>query len=145
MTLGLDRQNERLLTPKLDGKARRWLLAMQRCVRDRDYEAARDLFSAEVFSFGTLAPTADGIEHLEGDQWREIWSRTTGFTFELDRARSISAGDCVCVATPWRSLGSGSDGETFERRGRATLVLARSGDRLVAVHSHFSMWPVADR
>jgi ketosteroid isomerase-like protein len=144
MTLELDRKNQPVLSRELNGEARRWLLAMQRCVRDRDYETARELFSPDVFSFGTVAPAADGVERLERDQWREIWSRTTDFSFELDGARSITAGECVCVAAPWRSLGTRSDGTAFERRGRATLVLARSANRLVAVHSHFSMWPVVD-
>jgi ketosteroid isomerase-like protein len=137
----LDSLRQSVPAPARDGDARSWLLAMQECVRERDYEAARELFSPRVFSFGTLAPMASGADSLERDQWREVWSRTTGFSFDLAEARFLRVGECVCIAAPWRSLGVRGDGSTFERRGRATLVLAPSNGGLVAVHSHFSLWP----
>jgi ketosteroid isomerase-like protein len=129
------------MAPALNSAVRSWLLAMQECVRERDFERARELFSPGVFGFGTVAPTAEGRESLEQDQWREIWARTTGFTFELDGARSIAFGESACVAAVWRSLGVRPDGSTFERRGRATLVLVPVDGRLIAVHSHLSLWP----
>lgn len=131
----------RFVEAPVQDEARSWLLAMQECVRERDYEAARERFSPQVFAFGTRAPTAAGVESLERDQWREVWSRTRDFSFDLAEVSFLPLSECVCIAAPWRSLGVRADGSTFERRGRATLVLAPSKGRLVAVHSHFSLCP----
>jgi hypothetical protein len=137
-------------TAPLDRRARDWLLEMQRCVRARDFAGGRALFADDVFSFGTRTPVAEDAAELEREQWREVWTQTAGFTFELERARSIFEGRLRCIAVPWRSLGL-RGGSTFERRGRATLVLAGGEDRrypeggLICVHSHFSIEPDADR
>jgi hypothetical protein len=72
------------MAPALNSAVRSWLFAMQECVRERDFERAHELFPPGVFAFGTVAPLARGRESLERDQWREIWARTTGFTFEFD-------------------------------------------------------------
>ena len=133
-------------TTALAERTREWLLEMQRCVRARDFDCGRALFADDVFSFGTRAPVAGSAAELEREQWREVWTRTAGFTFEVERARAIVEGRLSCIALPWRSLGLPGE-VAFERRGRATLVLAvrddgddREGD-LVCVHSHFSIEP----
>jgi hypothetical protein len=46
------------MAPALNSAVRSWLLAMQECVRERDFERARELFSPGVFAFGTVAPLA---------------------------------------------------------------------------------------
>jgi ketosteroid isomerase-like protein len=140
---GVEMQRRDTAPGSLDDEVRRWLLAMQESVRDADFEAARELFSPEVFSFGTVAATADGLGTLERDQWRAVWPHTREFSFDLDEARTLAFRESACVAVPWRSQGVRSDGSTFARRGRASLLLVRSGDRLVAAHSHFSMWPLS--
>jgi ketosteroid isomerase-like protein len=134
-----DAKPRQALSSDLSSEVRGWLTAMEECVRERNFERARTLFSPDVFAFGSLTPAAEGLDNLERDQWREVWNHTSGFRFELDLARSMALGQGACVAAPWRSLGVRTDGSTFERRGRATLVLQRVAGRLVAVHSHFSL------
>lgn len=125
----------------LDGDTAQWLAAMERCVRARDFAGARQLFDQEAFSFGTRSAVARGLEELEWEQWREIWTRTEGFRFDFDGARLLSAGEQRCVAVTWHSRGLREDGSEFPRRGRATLVLIRRAGRLRCVHSHFSLDP----
>jgi ketosteroid isomerase-like protein len=118
-----------------------WLRSMQARVRARDYAGARELFAADVTGFGTVAGAAAGLDELERLQWRRVWPRTRDFAFDLDGARTFERDGLVGVAARWTSTGLADDGTTFPRSGRATLLLDRRGDRLVAVHSHFSTAP----
>lgn len=121
-------------------RIRRWLAAMEDCVRRRHFEGARDLFASDVLGFGTGAVLALGLDALEERQWRRVWQHTRGFTFSLEQMHCFGGPDGLCVATTWESVGVRADGSTFPRSGRATLVLA-GGERLKAVHSHFSLDP----
>jgi ketosteroid isomerase-like protein len=121
-------------------RARRWLEAMQECVRGGRFEDARELFADDAVAFGTVVPMAVGRQELERRQWRELWARTRDFAFQLDQMHCLALGAGVAVAVRWHSTGLSEDGP-FERRGRATVVLAERGGRLVAVHSHFSLDP----
>jgi ketosteroid isomerase-like protein len=114
---------------------------MERCVRARDYEGARELFHPDAVGFGTVEPHARGLEALEHRQWRRVWSRTREFRFQLDEMWCAGREDGLSVAVPWHSIGLGNDGAPFDRYGRATLVLSRQDGRLVALHSHFSLFP----
>ncbi len=126
---------------RLAGAARRWLLALQRCVRAGDYAAARRLFAADTYSFGTYATVVRGREALERSQWKRVWPRIRNFTFRRAQARCLGSAAGLCVIVPWHSLGVNPDGATFARQGRATLFLALRGGRWVALHSHFSLAP----
>jgi ketosteroid isomerase-like protein len=121
--------------------AHAWLLAMERCVRALDYEGARELFHPEAVGFGTVAAHARGRETLEQRQWRRVWSRTREFRFRLNEMWCAGGEDALSVAVPWDSVGVAEGGATFDRPGRATLVLTRRNGELVAVHSHFSLLP----
>jgi hypothetical protein len=118
-----------------------WLLAMERCVRARDYEGARRLFHPEAVGFGTVVAHARGREELEYRQWRRVWSQTGEFRFRLDEMWCAGREDALSVAVPWDSVGVAERGGTFDRPGRATLVLTMWNGGLVAVHSHFSLFP----
>jgi ketosteroid isomerase-like protein len=118
-----------------------WLEEMERCVRARDYSAARSLFDTKVVGYGTREPVAHGLDELEEKQWRQVWPATEGFKFRIESARCASADGTVAVAVEWDSLGLSEDGGRFDRPGRATLVLREREGRLVAVHSHFSLRP----
>ena len=116
-----------------------WLERFASEVRERRYEGARSLFSPGVLGFGTRAYSVDGLASLE-QQWREIWQSATGFRFDLSALRVF--GDTTLVAAvPWSSVGYDATGAPFQRPGRATIVLTREGDRLLAVHTHFSLAP----
>lgn len=121
--------------------ARDFLEAMQACVRGVDFERARPLFAEDVVAFGTVARVVSGRDHLEGDQWRNVWPTIREFTFDLDSLHCLSSGQSVCVVVAWTSLGTRPDGSTFERPGRATLLLEPRHGRWVATHSHFSLAP----
>jgi len=49
-------------------------------------------------------------------------------------------GAMAVAITPWTSTGFHGDGSTFDRPGRATIVLAKQPDgRWLGVHSHMSL------
>ena len=127
----------------LTGAARTWLSALERCVRAVDYGAARPLFAPDVLAFGTYAGLVAGRDALEREQWRIIWPTIRGFAFRLQEACCIGDETMLGVIVPWDSLGVKSDGTTFSRPGRATLLLVMRDGRWVAIHSHFSLAPVA--
>lgn len=128
---------------ELPAEVRGWLQDFARCVRDRTYDAARPLFHPEVYSFGTVAFTASGLDDLVARQWREVWDFTEGFDFDYGQARCWNGGGLVCIAIPWSSRGFLDDGGTFDRRGRCTVTLQRVQQDWKAVHTHFSMEPVS--
>jgi ketosteroid isomerase-like protein len=121
--------------------ARQWLAALQRCVRALDYEAACALFHPDVQAFGTYATVVDGREALRGEQWQHVWPMIGEFTFRLAEVRCAGSEALLGVIAPWDSVGRRPDGTTYPRPGRATLILARSAGRWVALHSHFSLAP----
>ena len=119
--------------------AREWLEALQRCVRAVDYAAARPLFAEDVQAFGTYAAVVSGRDALQREQWQHIWPTIREFTFRLAEMRCVGNETLLGVIAPWDSLGTGADGTTSSRPGRATLLLVRRDGRWVAVHSHFSL------
>lgn len=118
-----------------------WLEDFADAVRARDYARGRAMFAPEAIGFGTIAERAVGLERLVSDQWRPVWGVTRGFAFDLGALQSGGEGSVYWAAAPWSSIGRTPEGVEIERRGRATLVLARRGERLLAVHSHFSFVP----
>lgn len=131
-----------MATPNLAEVARAFLLEMQTCVRSVDFERARPLFADDVVAFGTFAAVVLGRDRLEHEQWRNVWPAVRDFTFRLDEMHCLGTAEALCVVVPWDSLGRLSNDETFNRPGRATLLLVPRDDRWVAAHSHFSLAPV---
>jgi ketosteroid isomerase-like protein len=121
--------------------ARAWLQELQACIRAVDYERARPLFAEDVVAFGTYTAVISGRESLERDQWMHIWPMLNDFTFRLNQVHCLGTDQALCVVVPWDSVARRSDGSTFDRPGRATLLLEPRGERLVAAHSHFSVAP----
>lgn len=118
---------------------RAWLTEMQDCVRKVDFERCRAIFAPEVAAFGSLGERLVGLEDLESNQWRRVWPRIAGFTFDLDRLDWGGSGDVLWLACPWTSEGRRDDGTSFVRPGRITAVLERRAGRWVAVHTHHSL------
>lgn len=119
-----------------------WLRAFARAVRGRDYAAGTALFLPEVVAFGTVAERADGIGALVARQWRVVWETTRDFEFDYPSLRCEVFGDRAWVAAQWSSSAADGGAHGARRRGRASLVLARSERRWRAIHSHFSITPV---
>jgi ketosteroid isomerase-like protein len=120
-----------------------WLERFAACVRARDYDAGRELFADDVVGFGTYTPYAEGLDELVENQWKPVWSATRDFHFDLAGARVEIRGELAWVATEWSSTGIGPTGQTFERRGRVTIVLRRDPAGWRAVHTHLSHNPNA--
>jgi ketosteroid isomerase-like protein len=129
------------VTHTLNEIAGAFLIEMQECVRDVNYERARPLFADDVVAFGTFAAVVEGRGRLEYEQWRNVWPTIRDFTFRLDELHTLGTESWICVIAPWDSLGKRANGESFSRPGRATLVLSRRDNRWVAAHSHFSLAP----
>lgn len=120
-----------------DPRATAWLDSFAACVRERDTERARPLFDDNCISYGTRIAEADGLDMLVEHQWTPIWNSTSGFDFDADsiRTRSSEDGSLLMVAARWSSYGAAL------RHGRCTFVLRDAGERVVALHSHFSLVP----
>jgi ketosteroid isomerase-like protein len=135
-----------VVDPGIGKQLEAWLEAFAEQVRRVDFAGARRLFAPSLRGFGTRAFSAESRDAVEREQWAYVWPSTRGFHFELD-ALSVwlsPDGRHASLALPWRSTGLAPDGARFERRGRATLVLARAdGDAWLGVHTHFSLDPEA--
>jgi len=118
-----------------------WLEHFAGFLRERRYEDARTLFSPGVVGFGTKAYVAFGLTALEQQQWRPIWQASSAFRFDFSELRLFGDDSTIVAAVPWTSVGYDATGAPFQRPGRATVVLNREGERLLAVHTHFSLAP----
>jgi len=122
-------------------QVREWLGTLQACVRARDFDGGRRLCDPDTIAFGTVADFVEGVDRVMERQWTRVWPNIRDFTIRIDEARGAVQGDQAWVAAPWDSRGVRSDGTTFPRPGRLTVVLARRQGRWLAVHTHFSLTP----
>lgn len=118
----------------------RWLTAFAKAVRERDFETGLTLYDAHATAFGTRVRWAqDAKVYLEG-QWQPIWNSSSGYEF-TEILRIDHSGDLIAVSTLWTN-NTEIDGIVKFRSGRASFVLRRIDDRLVAIQSHYSEDPV---
>ena len=106
-----------------------------------DYDATEPLFAPDVASFGTKARVVTGLGPLRAQQWERIWGNIEDFEVLLDEVHAGVSGDLAWGMAPWTSTGFHESGETFERPGRASIVLERRNGAWLVVHSHFSLSP----
>jgi ketosteroid isomerase-like protein len=124
-----------------------WFHQLERCVRTVDFEGARPIFAEEAVGFGTYGAMLDGLDALVAGQWQQIWPNIEGFTFDVDSLRFGAAcpdeggGKLVWAICRWDSVGHDANGTTFDRPGRATVILERRDGTLKALHTHFSLVP----
>ena len=132
-------------SPSADAAAcdavRAWLDAFADCVRRVDYEAGKRLFSRDVVGFGTVGVLLEGLDTLVNGQWKRVWGVTTGFRFDYEHLTCGSNGNLAWAAVQWTSWARNREGQTYERRGRATYLLQRIDDRWLAIHTHHSLDP----
>ena len=126
--------------PTPDQDALGWLRDFEAACRGRNFDAGRLMFAQDAVAFGTWATAVHGLDNIEREQWRNVWPRIRGFTFE-PRPEIRTEGDTAWVAAGWRSEATGPDGRPFSRLGRATFILARRDGRWLCVHSHVSLQP----
>ena len=126
----------------MEAELRAWFTRLSECVARVDYATAeRELFAPEIVAFGTRAHLVEGIPDVREHQWSQVWPNVRDFRFDLESLRHGTSGDVTWAAALWSSTGFGADGEPFNRPGRATVVFRKEGDRLLAVHTHFSLAP----
>jgi ketosteroid isomerase-like protein len=104
---------------------------------------ARDRFDPAVSGFGTHSDVLRGLDDLFTNQWSRVWPTIEDFVFHTHDADVLVSGDrCQAVAVlGWGSTGIHADGSTFDRPGRATLVLVRDDIDTPwrGIHTHFSL------
>ena len=123
---------------------RRWFQGLTDHVQEVDFVGARPLFAEDMIAFGTFADFVVGREATEREQWRNMWGTIDQFRCRLDDMRVIISADRLTAAgiVVFDSIGYREDGTTYDRPGRATVVLGRSaiGEDWVAQHTHFSLF-----
>jgi ketosteroid isomerase-like protein len=120
--------------------AREWLAEMESCVRAVDYERARAIFAPDVVGFGSRGAMLIGLDALERDQWRHVWSAIRNFTFrQEDLHCGIEGTGVAWLACPWTSEAVDPNGIVTTRPGRITAILTRTDGRWVAIHTHHSL------
>jgi ketosteroid isomerase-like protein len=128
--------------PEIAAQLREWLDRFAVCVREVDYAAARPFWHPDIVIFGTYQELVKSLSAWNERQWDNVWPRTADFCFDLANALFMASSDgTMAVAiVPWTSTGFHEDRTTFERPGRATIVLSRQPDgRWLGVHSHMSL------
>lgn len=122
---------------------RAWLLEWQEYIAKLDEGAARLLFHPDVIGFGTTKDVIVGLEDLVENQWLATWPTMDRFVFDTDTMHIALGPDrqLACVATIWHSIGFDPDGSSFDRAGRATILLARRSlsTEWRSLHTHFSL------
>ncbi len=123
-----------------------WLDNWAACIRSGQFAEAALMFDKHVLGFGTVAIEAKGLDDLVQQQWMKVWPKTEGFRFDNASVETWGADGLAVAAVHWSSQGiDARSGALFSRHGRATLVLQRRGENLIAVHTHFSINPAGER
>lgn len=126
---------------------REWFAVLSDCCSRVDYSSARAIFAPDVASFGTRADIVIGLDLLQRDQWEGIWPNIASFNIDLASVRGGGDDSLAWGIALWISTGFHEDGASFDRPGRATVILERravkgSGENVwLAVHTHFSLNP----
>ena len=126
----------------MEEQLRAWFTRLAECVGRVDYATAeRELFAPEIVAFGTRAHLVEGLAEVKAHQWSQVWPNVRDFRFELESMRWGGDPSEPWAAVLWSSTGFDADGKPFDRPGRATVIFRRDGERLLAVHTHFSLAP----
>ncbi len=134
-----------MTAPNGSDEVRSWLQDFERCVNALDFEGGRTMFREDCVCFGSKAELLVGLDDLVERQWKAIWPNISGFRFLTEglNCEFSVTGHTVCVIVQWTSTGYHRDGVSYDRSGRATLLLSRCDERSVwlARHSHYSLNP----
>ncbi len=122
-----------------------WFASWDKLVDGVDFVPARELFDEGVVGFGTRMDTVRGLDHLERDQWRQVWPTIDGFRFNLNTLECLVSPDRLqgVGIVVWHSTGYLKDGKPFDRPGRATVIFGRdnTNDPWKGLHTHISLNP----
>lgn len=111
----------------VDASVRTWIAAWGAEVAAVELQQAKERFDQRVVAFGTYADVVPGIDQLHDAQRANVWLNIADFAFSADDAEVLASPDGLLAVgiVPWDSKGTGDDGRSHPRPGRATIVLAR--------------------
>ena len=121
--------------------AKQWFLQFGAYCKSRDFESAKKLVSSDVCSFGTKVALVTNLNDLKTQQWQNIWPYIENFEFLVDKLIADGNNELVWGVTPWSSIGYDAEGNSFDRPGRATVILKNFNGVWLAIHTHFSLIP----
>ena len=121
--------------------AKQWFLQFGAYCKSRDFESAKKLVSSDVCSFGTKVDVVTNLNDLKTQQWQNIWPYIENFEFLVDKLIADGNNELVWGVTPWSSIGYDAEGNSFDRPGRATVILKNFNGVWLAIHTHFSLIP----
>lgn len=116
-----------------------WFQKLGRYCASVDYRSARAIFAEDVLSFGTRADIVSGLGHLQMNQWEGIGPNIQDFLINMETIHSGGDQHNAWGVATWTSTGFHDDGSSFERPGRATVILEHRQDSWLSVHTHFSL------
>ena len=113
-------------------------------VAAREFTEAREQFAPEALGFGTWMDYVEGLDALEGRQWRSVWPTIRDFHHRTDDSLQVTVSPDRLMAVGlvlWTSTGFAADGSEFERPGRTTAIFIRTvvGEEWRCIHTHVSL------
>lgn len=119
---------------------RDWFAELARCVNATDFTAGKRLCADDIISFGTYTTLMRGLDAYSAQQWTNVWPNVQNFRFRQEMYIKIVDDTAWAVAT-WDSEGINTNGTTFDRPGRTTMIFEKRHGQWLGVHSHFSLYP----
>ena len=103
------------------------------------------MFVEDAVAFGSKVDMVTTLDVLEAEQWRAVWSTIEDYRYDLSTLEVILSPDRLMAvgAAIFRSTGFHEDGSRFDRPGRVSASLMRTGIGApwMATHTHVSLKP----
>ena len=122
-----------------------WFVRWAELVADVDIKRVREIFVEDAVAFGSRVEMVTTREALEAEQWRLVWPTMADYRYDLSTLQVIISPDRLMAvgAAVFHSTGFHKDGSRFDRPGRVTASLMRTGlgAPWFATHTHVSLKP----
>jgi ketosteroid isomerase-like protein len=122
-----------------------WFVRWAKLVADVDIKRVRELFVEDAVAFGSKVEMVTTREALEAEQWRLVWPTMADYRYDLSTLQVLMSPDRLMAvgAAVFHSTGFQKDGSPFDRPGRVTASLMRTGlgAPWFATHTHVSLKP----
>lgn len=124
-------------------KARDWLEKYEYCVRHKDYQGAKSLFFPCGTYYGMYVSMGAYQDQITEKEWKREWPCIQNFCWSYSDRIVVESKDKTqyTVFLPFTSTGYTVYGNSFDRNGRATILLINNSDSLVCMHMHISVNP----
>ncbi|MEX2127415.1 MAG: DUF4440 domain-containing protein [Xanthobacteraceae bacterium] len=122
-----------------------WFMRWAELVAKVDIKRVREIFVEDAIAFGSKVEMVTTREALEAEQWRLVWPTMADYRYDLSTLKVVMSPDRLMAvgAAVFRSTGFHKDGSRFDRPGRVTASLMRTGlgTPWLATHTHVSLKP----